>query len=150
MAETARQSILIDAPPDRVAEVIRDFPRYPEWVSAMRSARVTGRGDDGLATEVCFVLDVGVFADEYTLRYSYSEDLGHIEWCLTAPSQTQKEQNGSYDIVPGPDGGSMVTYTLSIELSIAMLGMMKRKAQKMIMDSALRDLKRRVESLEPR
>jgi len=39
-----------------------------------------------------------------------------------------------------------VTYTLSVELNIGMLGMFRRKAEKMIMDTALRELKRRVES----
>jgi hypothetical protein len=34
-----------------------------------------------------------------------------------------------------------------VELSIGMLGMFKRKAEKMIMDSALKELKRRVESV---
>ena len=38
-----------------------------------------------------------------------------------------------------------MTYTLAVELSIGMLGMFKRKAEKMIMDTALRELKRRVE-----
>jgi hypothetical protein len=40
-----------------------------------------------------------------------------------------------------------VTYTLEVELSIGMLGMFRRKAEKMIMDTALKQLKRRVESL---
>ncbi len=41
-----------------------------------------------------------------------------------------------------------VTYTLSVDLAIGMLGMFKRKAEKVIMDTALNELKRRVESLE--
>jgi hypothetical protein len=57
----------------------------------------------------------------------------------------QKQQNGSYDIAAGPDGTSTVTYSLSVELAIGMLGMFKRKAEKMIMDTALKELKRRVE-----
>ena len=40
-----------------------------------------------------------------------------------------------------------MTYTLEVELSIGMLGMFRRKAEKMIMDTALKQLKRRVESL---
>ena len=41
-----------------------------------------------------------------------------------------------------------MTYTLEVELSIGMLGMFRRKAEKMIMDTALKQLKRRVESLQ--
>ena len=40
-----------------------------------------------------------------------------------------------------------MTYTLEVELSIGMLGMFRRKAEKMIMDTALKQLKRRVEGL---
>ena len=58
----------------------------------------------------------------------------------------QKSQRGSYDIADNGDGTATVEYTLEVELSIGMLGMFKRKAEKMIMDTALRELKRRVEA----
>jgi hypothetical protein len=41
--------------------------------------------------------------------------------------------------------GTEVTYTLSVELSIPMIGMLRRKAEKIIIDTALKELKRRVE-----
>ncbi len=145
MAETSTQSIAIAAPRDRVVEVICDFARYPEWVSAVKRVEVVEEYEDGYASQVRFVLDAGVVQDEYTLVYEYAEDLSRIEWHLAAPSRIQKVQNGAYDIEEQPDGTSTVTYTLAVELSIGMLGMFKRKAEKMIMDSALRDLKRRVE-----
>jgi carbon monoxide dehydrogenase subunit G len=147
MAETSTQSIEIAAPRDRVVEVICDFARYPEWVSAVKRTQVLEEYEDGYASQVRFALDAGVIQDEYTLVYEYAEDLSRIEWHLTAPSRIQKAQDGSYDVEEHPDGTSTVTYTLAVELSIGMLGMFKRKAEKMIMDSALRDLKRRVEAL---
>lgn len=146
MAETSTQSIVIAAPRDRVVEVICDFARYPEWVSAARRVEVLEEYEDGYASQVRFVLDAGVVQDEYTLVYEYAEDLSRIEWHLAAPSKIQKLQNGSYDIEERPDGTSTVTYTLVVELSIGMLGMFKRKAEKMIMDTALKELKRRVEA----
>jgi carbon monoxide dehydrogenase subunit G len=148
MAETSTQSIVIAAPPARVAEVICDFPRYPEWVSAAKRVEVTEEYEDGYASRVRFVLDAGMVQDEYTLVYEYAEDLSRIEWHLAAPSKIQKVQDGSYDIEENADGTSTVTYTLAVELSIGMLGMFKRKAEKMIMDTALRELKRRVEALD--
>jgi hypothetical protein len=46
-----------------------------------------------------------------------------------------------------PRGGSTeVTYHLAVDLVIPMLGMLKRKAEKVIMDTALKELKKRVES----
>jgi len=146
MADTSTQSIVIDAPPDRVAAVIADFAKYPEWVEAMKSIDILEEYEDGYASQVRFVIDAGPLVDEYTLQYEYAEDLSRIEWRLVAPSKVQKEQVGSYDIEGNDDGTSTVTYTLSVELAIAMLGMFKRKAEKRIMDTALRELKRRVES----
>ena len=146
MAETSTQSIVIAAPRDRVVEVICDFPKYPEWVSAAKRVEVVEEYEDGYASQVRFVLDAGMVQDEYTLVYEYAEDLSRIEWHLAAPSKIQKVQDGSYDIEEHPDGTSTVTYTLAVELSIGMLGMFKRKAEKMIMDTALRELKRRVEA----
>jgi len=125
--------------------VICDFPRYPEWVSAAKRVEVVEEYEDGYASRVRFVLDAGVIQDEYTLAYEYAEDISRIEWQLVEPSRIQKKQHGSYDIEENDDGTSTVTYTLAVELSIGMLGMFKRKAEKMIMDTALRELKRRVE-----
>jgi carbon monoxide dehydrogenase subunit G len=146
MADTSSQSIVIAAPPAPVAAVICDFPRYPEWVSGMKSVRVLEEYEDGYASQVRFSLDAGVVADEYTLAYEYADDISRIEWHLAEPSKMQKAQDGSYDLIDNGDGTTTVTYTLSVELAIGMLGMFKRKAEKVIMDTALNELKRRVES----
>lgn len=42
--------------------------------------------------------------------------------------------------------GTEVTYELAVDLQIPMIGMLKRKAERKITDSALKDLKKRVES----
>jgi ribosome-associated toxin RatA of RatAB toxin-antitoxin module len=146
MADTSTQSIVIGAAPDQIADVICDFPRYPEWVSAARSVEVIEQYEDGYASRVRFVIDAGVVQDEYILSYEYAADISRIEWHLVSPSLMQKAQVGSYDIEDNGDGSATVTYTLSVELSIGMMGMFKRKAEKVIMDTALKELKRRVET----
>jgi ribosome-associated toxin RatA of RatAB toxin-antitoxin module len=146
MADSSTQSILIPASAARVAAVICDFARYPEWADAIKTAEVVEEYEDGYAARVRFVVDAGPFADDYVLEYAYAEDLSRVEWHLVAPSKVQKTLNGSYDLVES-DGSTTVTYTLEVELTVGMLGMFKRKAEKMIMDTALKELKRRVESL---
>jgi ribosome-associated toxin RatA of RatAB toxin-antitoxin module len=147
MADSSTQSIVIPATPAQVAAVICDFPRYPEWAGMIKRAEVVEEYEDGYASQVRFTMDAGVLTDEYTLSYEYADDISRIEWHLVAPSRMQKSQAGSYDIVDNGDGTVTVTYTLEVDLSIAMLGMFKRKAEKVIMDTALRELKRRVEGL---
>ncbi|GAB2940462.1 SRPBCC family protein [Micromonospora polyrhachis] len=146
MTDFSTQSIVIAAPPERVAAVICDFARYPEWTEAVKSVEVVQEYEDGYASQVRFVLDAGVLTDEYTLAYEYAEDISRIQWHLAAPSKMQKAQDGSYDIEDNGDGTSTVTYTLAVDLSVGMLGMFRRKAEKMIMDAALKQLKQRVET----
>ncbi|MEV6348828.1 SRPBCC family protein [Actinoplanes sp. NPDC051851] len=147
MADTSTQSIQVHAPSAEVAAVICDFAAYPEWAEAIKHAEVVEEYEDGYAAQVRFRIDAGVMADEYTLEYAYADDLSRIEWTLVAPSKTQKSQEGSYDLVEEAPGVTTVTYTLAVELAIGMLGMFRRKAEKLIMDTALKELKRRVESL---
>ncbi|MBX7266000.1 SRPBCC family protein [Micromonospora sp. Llam7] len=146
MADSSTQSITIGAAPDRVAAVICDFPSYPEWTDAVREVEVVEEYEDGYASQVRFVLDAGVLVDEYVLAYAYAEDLSRIEWHLLAPSRMQKAQRGAYDLVAEADDVTTVTYTLEVELAVGMIGMFRRKAEKMIMDAALKQLKRRVEA----
>ena len=147
MADTSTQSIQVHAPVDRVAAVICDFPRYPDWVDALKQIEVLEEYEDGYAARVRFVIDAAVMADDYTLEYAYADDLTRIEWHLVEPSKTQKSQQGSYDLADNGDGATTVTYSLEVELSLGMLGMFRRTAEKIIMDTALKQLKRRVESL---
>ncbi|WP_430779800.1 SRPBCC family protein [Actinoplanes sp. G11-F43] len=146
MADTSAQSIQVHAPRARVAAVICDFASYPEWAESIKRAEVVEEYEDGFAAQVAFQIDATVLVDEYTLEYAYADDMSRIEWHLVEPSRTQRSQQGSYDLVENPDGSTTVTYTLAVDLAIGMLGMFRRKAEKMIMDTALKELKRRVES----
>ena len=66
-----------------------------------------------------------------------------MSWTLVK-GQIQKAQNGSYAL-SGPPAPTTVTYSLAVDLNIPMIGMLRRKAEKVIIDTALKGLKRRVE-----
>jgi ribosome-associated toxin RatA of RatAB toxin-antitoxin module len=142
MADQSTQSIVIDAPPADVMAVIADFPAYPEWVAAAKKVEVLEEGDDGRARQVHFMLDAGAVKDDYVLSYTWSGD-SQVTWSLVK-GQMQKRNDGSYSLA-ATDGGTEVTYSITIDLSIPMLGMIKRKAEKVILDTALKELKKRVE-----
>ncbi|HYT10164.1 MAG TPA: SRPBCC family protein [Mycobacteriales bacterium] len=149
MADQSTQSIVIDAPPAEIMAVIADFPAYPTWAASVKSAEVVSSGPDGRADQVRFVLDAGVVKDDYVLAYRWSGD-DRVDWELVR-GQVQKNQQGSYVLRPLGGGSASgpsteVTYHLAVELAIPMLGMFKRKAEKVIMDTALKELKKRVES----
>jgi ribosome-associated toxin RatA of RatAB toxin-antitoxin module len=143
MADQSTQSIVVDAPAADVMAVIADFPDYPSWVASAKKVEVVEEGEDGRARQVRFQLDAGVFKDDYTLDYTWDGDR-KVSWTLVK-SQLMKRQEGSYTLVE-TGGATEVTYAITIDLSIPMLGMMKRKAEKVILDTALKELKKRVES----
>ncbi|HEU0131357.1 MAG TPA: SRPBCC family protein [Mycobacteriales bacterium] len=142
MADQASSSITVNASPADVMAVISDFAAYPEWAGFVKTAEVLETGGDGRATKARFVVDAGVMKADYTLRYTYEGD-EKVSWDLEAG--TLKENSGSYTL--RDDGGTThVTYSLTIDAGIPMLGMFKRKAEKVVMDTALKELKKRVES----
>ena len=143
MADQSTQSIVIEAPAADVMAVIADFPAYPEWVAAAEKVEVVEEGPGGRAHRAHFVLDAGAIKDDYVLEYTWDGDR-RVSWQLVQ-GQMQKRQEGSYTLVETAAGSTEVTYSITIDLSIPMLGMIKRKAEKVILDTALKELKKRVE-----
>ncbi len=143
MPDQASSTITIDAPRDEVLAVIADVERYPEWTGQIKSAEVLERTADGKPRQARFVMDAGVIKDEYVLQYEW--DATGVAWTLVGKSTVQKSQVGSYAL-SGVGETTEVTYRLAVDTAMPMIGMFKRKAEKMIMDSALKELKRRVES----
>jgi ribosome-associated toxin RatA of RatAB toxin-antitoxin module len=145
MADQSEQSIVVNAEPAAIMAVIADFASYPQWAGSVKSCEVTEPGaDGGRARQVAFTIDAGVFRDKYELEYEWDDDV-RVDWKLVQ-GQMQKSQQGSYSLEPGA-AGTTVTYRLAVELTMPMLGMLKRKAERLIMDTALKELKKRVESL---
>ena len=143
MADQSTQSITVAASPGDVMAVIADFPSYPEWVAAAKRVEVLETGPDGRARRVHFVLDAGAVKDDYVLQYTWDDDR-RVSWQLVQ-GQMQKRQEGSYTLAETAPGSTQVTYAIAIDLSIPMLGMIKRKAETVILDTALKELKKRVE-----
>lgn len=144
MADRTQRSIVIEAPTPRVMAVIADLESYPEWVAAAKSVDVLDRDQAGRAVTARFVLDAGVVKDTYVLAYTWRDDDKAVSWRLLS-GDLQKAQDGTYQLLERPDGSTEVVYELTVDLNIPMIGMFKRKAEKVITDTALKELKKRVE-----
>ena len=143
MADTASSSITINADKATVMAVIADFDAYPEWASMIKKVSVEDTDAEGRGTQVTYTMDAGMLSDTYTLAYDWHGD-DRLDWQLVK-SKTMKNQTGSY-ILEDSGGSTEVTYELAVELNIPVLGMLKRRGEKMIIDTALKGLKKRVES----
>ena len=144
MAERAEGSIEIDARPDAIMEVLKDFDSYPQWAD-VKSAEVVARDAEGRATEVEFEISVPVLGDSrYTLQYVYEDEDGGMSWTTKEISGSIKDIQGGYDLEP-LNGDTRVTYWLAVELGMRVPGFLKRQADKRITQTALGALKSRVE-----
>jgi ribosome-associated toxin RatA of RatAB toxin-antitoxin module len=143
MAEHTRSSTTIDATPEQIMAVIADFAAYPAWTGEVKEIEVLGESG-GRAEQVRLLLDAGAIKDEHVLAYTWDGD-HQVSWTLVK-SQMLKSLDGSYTLVPARAGGTEVIYQLAVDVKIPMLGMIKRKAEKVIIDRALAGLKKRVES----
>jgi Polyketide cyclase / dehydrase and lipid transport len=147
MVHEACESIAIAADAPSIMAIIADFPAYPQWAGYIKQADVLRTGPTGRAERVHFVLDAGVMRDDYVLEYDWGGN-DWVHWALVE-GRALKYQDGVYRLQEQGDGITLVTYELSIELVIPMLGLFKRKAEKVIMDTALKGLKRRAEGAAP-
>ena len=146
MADRTRSSVVVAAPPEQVLDVIADFEAYPQWTGAVQAAEILEADQDGWADQVRFSLDAGGIRDTYTLAYTwdlYEDGTGTVAWSLVE-GQVLKAMAGSYQLV-AVDGGTEVTYTLAVEVKMPMIGMLRRRAEKTIIDTALNELRKRVE-----
>lgn len=151
MSEQTTSSIVVAAAPPAVMDVIADFDAYPEWAKGVKAAEVrslveAGPGaEQGRAREVFFALDVSPVKDEYTLLYTWDGDR-QVTWTL-GEGKMLKALDGAYVLRDLGDGTTEVTYRLALDVSIPMIGMIKRKGEKILIDVALKGLKQRVEAL---
>jgi Polyketide cyclase / dehydrase and lipid transport len=143
MADQTESTIAISAAPDAVMAVIADFPAYPDWNDEVKLVEVLSLYEDSQRpAQVRFVLDAGAIKDDYVLEYEWVGE-GELRWHLVR-AEMLKAMDGAYVLTASPEGTD-VAYRLAVDLRIPMIGMIRRKAEKVIIERALNGLKHRVE-----
>lgn len=144
MAETTSQTIYIDADHGTVMDAIADIGSYPEWVSEYRETEVLELDDEGYPKSARMVLDAAGLKDTLVVEYEWAPHHKSVSWTLVS-SNLLRSLDGAYHLAP-KGSGTDVTYELSVDLMIPMIGLLKRKAERRLTDAALKDLKKRVEA----
>lgn len=144
MADKTAQKIFIQAVPDTVMKVIADIGAYPEWVSEYKEAQVLKSDADGYPLIARLVLDAGIVKDTMVLDYVWSADRRTVSWSLSS-SSLLRALDGEYRLAT-KGTGTEVVYELSVDLMVPIIGLLKRKAERRLTDSALKDLKKRAEA----
>ena len=124
-----------------------DFEAYPSWARDLKAITIAETDADGRPSLVEFRAAAMGQSFKYVLRYDYSNLPDHLSWVLES-GEKLRQLDGSYRFEPDGDG-TRVHYELAVDLSIPLPGIIKRRAAGMIMGTALKELKKAVESRTP-
>ncbi len=138
------QNIEVSADAQTVYEVALDLDAYPEWATGVKEVEIHEEDDWGRPLRVSFVADAMIKEISYTLLYRYDLENG-FSWSAE-PGDDITAMEGSYRFNEMEDGGTDVLYALKVEPAFTVPGFLRRQAEKQIVSSALRGLKKRSES----
>ena len=139
MAETASDTITIEASPDAVWAIATDLERYPVWARDVKDVVITARDADGRPTQVEFRTSALGRSTHYTLQYDYSDAPAVLAWTMVK-GDIQRSIEGAYRFEATNDGGTLVQYDLAIELVVPLPGFVKRRAERRILN-AIKEMK---------
>jgi ribosome-associated toxin RatA of RatAB toxin-antitoxin module len=142
MAEGTFSTLEIDATPADLYDVAADVAAYPEWASGVKEVEVLALDGEGRVDRARFVLEGFVKEIEYVLKYTHDRP-NLLSW-VAEESDDLEMLEGSYQFGPAEDGATEVVYSLSVEPNFTIPGFIKRQAEKQIVTTALRGLRKRV------
>jgi uncharacterized membrane protein len=142
MADQATQHMHIEAPLERIWDVLTDFEAYPTWARDLKEATVLQHDEEGRASLVRFRAAAMGRSTTYTLAYEWDDAPQRLPWKLVS-GDIQKVLDGAYEFRE-TDSGTDVTYHLRVDLAIPLPGFVKRRAEARIISTALRELRAHV------
>ena len=131
------------ASPEVVFSVAADLEAYPEWATGVNRVEVLARDDEGRASRARFEVEGFIKKIGYELEYDYDEPQ-RISW-RAVPGPDIEDMEGYYEFRPLDDGGAEIVYALRVAPAFTVPGFLRRQAEKQIVSSALRGLRRRAE-----
>lgn len=140
MADQTTQRMVVHASPERVWDLLTDFPSYPRWATGLKSATVVSSDDEGRGVEVAFRAAAMGRSTSYTLRYDYSQAPRMLSWKLSDGDIT-RVLDGSYELLPAPEDRTEIVYNLTVDLTAPLPGFVKRRAEERIIHTALTELR---------
>jgi uncharacterized membrane protein len=144
MSDEARESIHIEATPERCYAVAVDFERYPEWATDVKVVEILDHDGEGRGTRVRYEISALGKTVGYVLAYDYADAPDGFSWKLEK-ADVLSRLDGAYRF--DADGvGTDVGYVLTVDVTLPLPGFMKRAAAGMIVDNAMKQLKRYIEA----
>ena len=145
MADHTHGDVVIQAPVNKVVSVIADLVRYPEWSDGITGAEVLETFADGRPKSARLQFARGPVSDSFIVDYTWNDD-SSVTWTSREGSFIHVIE-GKYTVEAQPDGTVQVTYDLQVELSIPMIGTLRTRAERLLVKTALQNLKKQVEKV---
>ena len=103
MADQTESSIVINASPAAIMDVIADLAAYPQWSDGIKEVTVLALyEDDNRPADARFNLSSGAIKDIYELEYDWDGD-DKVSWTLTKGDMLTA-MDGVYELTPNGDG----------------------------------------------
>jgi uncharacterized membrane protein len=144
VTDEATAEIHVDAPAKRCFEVAVDYERYPEWATDVKTVEVLDLDGDGRGRRIRYEISALGRTIGYTLDYDYADAPEGFSWQLFQGDIVTR-LDGSYRFEPEGEG-TQVGYRLNVDLAVPLPGFVKRRAAGMIVQNAMKELKRYLEA----
>jgi ribosome-associated toxin RatA of RatAB toxin-antitoxin module len=108
---TVTKQVIIDAPLEKVFDLVVDYERYPEFVPGIRACRVRSANGE---KHVEYELDLGVKRIRYVLRMAEKRPT-NVSWSLVS-GEMMKVSNGSWEL-SAEDSKTRALYTVEIQIA---------------------------------
>jgi len=132
------------ATPEQLFAVASDLEHYPEWAEGVKEVEILATDPNGNATSARFVVEAMVRRITYVLDYSY-EPPNSITW-KAQPGDDIEAMEGSYTFTALEGGRTEVVYALAVAPAFKVPGFLRSQAERHIVTTALRSLRRRAEA----
>jgi coenzyme Q-binding protein COQ10 len=139
---SAIRSIVINATPERVFDVIADYAHYPEFLPEVKSISTSGR--EGNQVDIHYEVDV-MKRIHYTLRMTEDRPRG-LSWTFVK-GEVMKDNTGGWVLEATPDGKTKATYTVDVAVGLLVPRALVTKMVESSLPKMLESFKKRVEGL---
>lgn len=137
----ATRSIVINAPVEKVFDVITQYEKYGEFLSEVKEVRTSGR--QGNEVNVHYKVDV-VKTIKYTIR-AKEERPTRMSWTFVE-GEFMKDNKGHWQLEPAGEGKTKATYTVEMALGALVPKSVVNALVETSLPKMLEAFKRRAES----
>jgi coenzyme Q-binding protein COQ10 len=138
---SATRSVIINAPPERVFDVIADYEKYPEFLSEVKSIRTSNR--KGNQVDIHYEVDV-MKRIRYTLRMTEDRPRG-LTWTFVE-GEVMKDNKGGWVLEPTAEGKTKATYSVEVALGLLVPRPLVTAMVESSLPKMLESFRKRVES----